>query len=77
MEQHGTNWNGNTGGTWWQSLIGPLLVSVVMPLVKFGVQQVMEWYARRVTARLYRAGLMKDRRGSRPTSATPKFKKGA
>lgn len=68
MAQQGHNWNGNIGDTSWPSWIGPLLVSFVLPLLRFGVQQLMDWYARRVTGRLYRAGLMRDRRGSRPNT---------
>lgn len=62
------NWSVNTDDMWWRSLIGPLIVSVVIPLAKYIVAQLAEWYARRVTGRLYRAGLMRDRRGSRPNT---------
>ena len=68
--------NGNTGGPWWYSLIGPIVVSVVIPVCKFGVAQLTDWYARRVTGRLYRAGLMRDRRGSRPNTYRTHKKEG-
>jgi len=66
VAQQGPNWSGNTDNTQWPSVIGPILVSVVLPLVKFGVQLLADWFARRATGRLYKAGLMPERRGKYP-----------
>lgn len=66
MAQQGPNWNGSTSDTSWQSLIGPLLVSFVLPLVKFGVQLLADWFVRRTTGKLYKVGMMPDRRGKYP-----------
>lgn len=63
MAQQGPNWSGNTDNTSWPSVIGPVLVSFVLPLVKFGAQLLADWFARRATSKLYKAGLMPDRRG--------------
>lgn len=64
------NGHGYTGQPWYLSLLGPFLVSVVIPLCKFGAQQLIDWYARRVTARLARAGIVERRRQSRTISRT-------
>jgi len=68
VQHSGNGADMNTGAPWWYSLIGPIVVSVVIPVCKFGVQEITAWYARRVTARLYRSGLMRDRRQSRPNT---------
>lgn len=76
MQSGNPDWSNNTGNTWWHSLIGPVVASIVVPMLKYGLHALTDWYVRRVTTRLYRTGILRDRRQSRPTQTTSRFHKG-
>lgn len=58
------------GPATWQAQLGPQIVAVVWPLLKYILIMLIDWYADRVTADLARQGIIERRRQARGTYRT-------